>query len=75
VSAPAGASRRDTSSAAAETPATPPSHLHFHLQHSPVLQDGLGIKCFFQDVALDRGGRRETLEDYSPVKGDVVLAE
>jgi murein DD-endopeptidase MepM/ murein hydrolase activator NlpD len=51
------------------------AHLHFHLQHGPVLQDGLGIKCFLESVALERGGRRETLKDYSPVKGDVVAAE
>src|SRR4029079_12590680 len=27
-------------------------HLHYHLQNSPVLQDGLGIKCVFQKVVV-----------------------
>jgi murein DD-endopeptidase MepM/ murein hydrolase activator NlpD len=50
-------------------------HLHYHLQHSPVLQDGLGIKCVFQKVVLTRDGKTEARTNYSPVKGDVISPE
>jgi hypothetical protein len=30
-------------------------HLHYHLQNSLVLQDGLGIKCVFQKVVVTQG--------------------
>ena len=32
-------------------------HLHYHLQNSPVLQDGLGIPCAFQTVVLTKDGQ------------------
>lgn len=47
-------------------------HLHYHLQNTPVIQDASGIKCFFRSVKLQRDGKEQTLEEYSPVKGDVV---
>ena len=47
-------------------------HLHYHLQNTPVVQDGTGIKCFFQDVLLTREGKTEKMKRYSPVKGDLV---
>jgi hypothetical protein len=40
-------------------------HLHFHLQNTPVIQDGTGIKIYF------RGPKG----DFSPVKGDILSAE
>ena len=48
-------------------------HLHYHLQNTPVIQDGLGIKCYFEKVVLIKDGQQEVKTDYSPVKGDVVL--
>ncbi len=39
-------------------------HLHYHLQNTPVVQDGTGIKVFF-----DLKGKKT-----SPVKGDIVDA-
>ncbi len=50
-------------------------HIHFHLQHSPVLQDGLGIKCFFQKVLVTVDGKTETRTNYSAVKGDIISPE
>jgi hypothetical protein len=50
-------------------------HIHYHLQHSPVLQDGLGIKCVFSKVVLSKNGKREIRSMYSPVKGDVISPE
>ena len=47
-------------------------HLHYHLQHSPVLQDGLGIKCVFSKVNLVKDGKMETKSNYSPVKGEII---
>jgi murein DD-endopeptidase MepM/ murein hydrolase activator NlpD len=50
-------------------------HLHFHLQQTPVLQDGLGIRCHFERVVLDRAGQRESRTDYSPERGDVIVGD
>ena len=50
-------------------------HIHFHLQNSPVLQDGLGIKCVFQKVVVTRNGKTETLSSGSPLKGQIVSQE
>ena len=47
-------------------------HLHYHLQNTPVLQDGMGIQCVFRKVAVTRDGKREEKADHSPVKGDIV---
>ena len=47
-------------------------HVHYHLQNSPVLQDGLGIKCVFQKVVVTKDGKTETLTNCSPMKGQIV---
>ena len=43
-------------------------HLHYHLQNTPVIQDGTGIKCFFQRVRVRVGDTVEVRKDYSPPK-------
>ncbi|MGZ4963169.1 MAG: DUF3887 domain-containing protein [Limisphaerales bacterium] len=48
-------------------------HLHYHLQHSAIFQDAVGIKCHFDKVAL--AGAPETKTNYSPIKGDIINAE
>ena len=50
-------------------------HIHYHLQHSPVLQDGLGIKCVFDKVVVTKDGKTELRANYSPVKGDIIAPE
>lgn len=50
-------------------------HLHFHLQNTPVIQDGIGIKAFFREVAILGGGKPQPRKEYSPVKGDLLIAE
>jgi len=50
-------------------------HLHYHLQNTPVIQDGTGIKCFFQTLVVTREGKTEVNEECSPVKGDIVSPE
>jgi murein DD-endopeptidase MepM/ murein hydrolase activator NlpD len=47
-------------------------HLHYHLQNSLVLQDGLGIQCAFQKVVLTKDGKTETRTSFSPVKGEII---
>ncbi len=47
-------------------------HLHYHLQNTSVIQDGTGIKCFFDKVSLMRGGKTWLERRCSPVKGDIV---
>ena len=41
-------------------------HLHYHLQNSAVLQNGIGIKVFFDDAG--------PTGPYSPIKGDRLSA-
>ncbi|MGD0590478.1 MAG: peptidoglycan DD-metalloendopeptidase family protein [Bacteroidota bacterium] len=50
-------------------------HIHFHLQNTPVIQDGAGIKCQFGKVNIFGIGKREIKPDYSPVKGDIISEE
>jgi murein DD-endopeptidase MepM/ murein hydrolase activator NlpD len=49
-------------------------HLHYHLQNTPVIQDGTGIKCLFQKVTIIKDGREQAQTEYSPVKGDIISA-
>jgi murein DD-endopeptidase MepM/ murein hydrolase activator NlpD len=50
-------------------------HLHYHLQNTPIIQDGTGIKCFFQKVILLHNGKRQPKAEHSPVKGEIIIAE
>lgn len=50
-------------------------HLHYHLQNTPVIQDGTGIKCHFRTVVVTRDGKAEPRQNYSPIRGDVVASE
>jgi len=50
-------------------------HLHYHLQNTPIIQDGTGIKCYFQKVIVLKDGKEQLKIDYSPIKGDIVVAE
>ena len=50
-------------------------HLHYHLQNSPVLQDGLGIKCVFQKVVVTKDGKTKTRTNVSPAKGEIIGLE
>ncbi len=47
-------------------------HLHYHLQNTPIIQDGTGIKVFFENVILTRNHKEQSMSKYSPVKGDIV---
>jgi hypothetical protein len=50
-------------------------HLHYHLQNSPVIQEGVGIKCYFQTVIAVKRDTGEKKMNYSPVKGDIISNE
>jgi len=50
-------------------------HLHYHLQNTPIIQDATGIKCYFQKVILLQDGKSQTRTEYSPVKGEIIVAE
>jgi murein DD-endopeptidase MepM/ murein hydrolase activator NlpD len=50
-------------------------HLHYHLQNTPVIQDGTGIKCIFQKVTIIKDGQPQMKTNYSPVKGEVITAD
>ncbi|MCJ7543683.1 MAG: peptidoglycan DD-metalloendopeptidase family protein [Phycisphaerae bacterium] len=47
-------------------------HLHYHLQNTPIIQDGTGIKCLFDGVSVRKDGTHQTQGRYSPVRGDIV---
>ncbi|UCC23098.1 MAG: peptidoglycan DD-metalloendopeptidase family protein [Planctomycetota bacterium] len=50
-------------------------HLHYHLQNTPVIQDGTGIKCYFHKVNVIEDGKKEEKINYSPIKGEIVVVE
>ncbi len=50
-------------------------HLHYHLQNTPIIQDGTGIKCYFQKVNLIKDGKDQPKVNYSPIKRDIIAAE
>jgi hypothetical protein len=50
-------------------------HLHYHLQNTPIIQDGTGIKVRFDKVAVTRGGKKQTKRNYSPIKADTISPE
>ncbi len=50
-------------------------HLHYHLQNTPVIQDGTGIKCYFQKVKVTDNGKTEVQPNYSPTKGWTICAQ
>ena len=50
-------------------------HLHYHLQNTPIIQDGTGIKCVFDELILLRKDKRATRRNYSPIKGDIVSSK
>jgi murein DD-endopeptidase MepM/ murein hydrolase activator NlpD len=50
-------------------------HLHYHLQNTPIIQDGTGIKCLFHKITIVSNGQQQVKTDYSPVKGDVIAAD
>jgi len=50
-------------------------HLHYHLQHSAIFQDALGIKILFQNISVTKDGQTEMKMNYSPVKSDIISPE
>jgi murein DD-endopeptidase MepM/ murein hydrolase activator NlpD len=47
-------------------------HIHFHVQNTPVVQDGTGLRCVFEKIIVTRNGKNESRTNYSPIKGDIV---
>lgn len=50
-------------------------HLHYHLQNSILIQDAVGIKCYFQIATVMKEGKKEKKMNYSPVRGEIVSSE
>ena len=50
-------------------------HLHYHLQNTPIIQDGTGIKCYFEKMTVLNGQSKQPKVDYSPAKDQLVIAE
>jgi hypothetical protein len=50
-------------------------HLHYHLQNTPIIQNATGIKCYFEDVVVEKGDKQSTRKRYSPIKGDIISPE
>jgi len=50
-------------------------HVHFHLQNTPVIQDGTGMSCAFDKVTVVSNGKPESKTNHSPVKGDIIRPE
>jgi len=50
-------------------------HLHYHLQKTPVIQDGTGIKCYFKKVSVMDNGKKQVKTNYSPIKSNIVVGQ
>ena len=50
-------------------------HIHYHLQNTPIIQDGTGIRCLFDKVSVIKKGKCEVKSNYSPVKGEIIKQE
>jgi hypothetical protein len=50
-------------------------HLHYHLQNTPIIQEGTGIKCYYQKVIVLENGKKQSKTNYSPIKGETIVAE
>ncbi len=50
-------------------------HLHYHLQNTPIIQDGTGIKCYYQKVIVLENGKKQSKTNYSPIKGETIVAD
>ena len=50
-------------------------HLHYHLQNTPIIQDGTGIKCYYQKVIVLENGKKQSKVNYSPIKGQIIIAD
>lgn len=51
------------------------AHIHYHLQNTPIIQDGAGIKCTFEKLTLIQDAKKQTKENYSPVKDDIIIGK
>jgi hypothetical protein len=49
-------------------------HLHYHLQNTPIIQEGTGIKVFFDNVTVAGPDGPVEKGRHSPVKGEIVRA-
>ena len=47
-------------------------HIHYHLQNTPIVQDGTGIRCIFSNIVVGKDDNIETKKKYSPIKNDIV---
>jgi hypothetical protein len=50
-------------------------HLHYHLQNTPIIQDGTGIKCYFQNITVLENDKKKSKTIYSPIKSEIIIAE
>lgn len=48
-------------------------HLHFQMQNAAFFEDEASMKVFFEKITIRRDGKIEIKNDYSPVKGDIVI--
>jgi hypothetical protein len=48
------------------------AHIHYHLQNTPIIQDGTGIKCFFENVIVTKDDKNSSSKRHSPVKGELI---
>lgn len=51
------------------------AHLHYGLMDVPDIQNATSIKYYFSGINLTRGGKTGPVQDYFPLKGDVIRAE
>jgi hypothetical protein len=50
-------------------------HLHYHLQNTLIIQNGTGIKCYFQKITVLENDKKKSKTNYSPIKSEIIIAE
>lgn len=47
-------------------------HLHYHLQNTNIVQDGMGIPCFFEKLRVIEDEKEVVKKRHSPVKDEII---
>ncbi len=47
-------------------------HLHYHLQNTPIVQDGIGLKVCFNGIIVKQNGKNTQSKTHCPAKSDIV---
>jgi murein DD-endopeptidase MepM/ murein hydrolase activator NlpD len=50
-------------------------HLHYHLEDTAIIQNAVGIKCYFTKYVREKDGKTDHLTNNSPIQGEIIYSE